>query len=122
MSNKLYGVFEIGWPSCQNRETKLAQEKTKQALKIDGVDDCGFWTRTFVEDKSTAQAIACDIRRRNSPKNTTSRAIKMGQWHNAVIVHEVIPDFGTRRAYWKLSERELEQARNSEMYKKMKNV
>ena len=63
MANKLYGVFEICWPSCQNRETKLTQKKTKQA-----------------------------------------------------------PDFGTRRAYCKLSEQELEQARNSEMYKEFKNA
>ena len=118
MAEKIYGVFEITWEAGKKRTDELAIQKAWQALRDDGIKNLGFATFKFTTDKSKAQAMCHKFRELNTPKNSTSRGIQLGLWHNCYLVHECMVE--GRTGYWKLSKKDYEAATQHKLYRRLK--
>ena len=118
MAEKIYGVFEISWKAGKKRVDELAMQKAWQALRDDGIKNLGFTTFRFTTDKFEAEEMCRKIRELNTPKNSTSRGVQLGLWHNCYLVHECTVE--GRMGYWKLSKKDYEAATQHELYRSLK--
>ena len=117
--NKIYGVFNISFEkSSSSKKEALEKQFIFEALYKDNFYPFGFWAEAVANDKETAKSIVYKLREQNSQSCSTSRLVQCGLWSHSIIIHEAYKV--GREYHWKLSEKELEAARKTELYQRVK--